>query len=106
MPQGDLPHRKFRGARLAGGAAIVVVAVALAGCSSTLSSLPADLGGLPADAPARPAADQQLAFPAVHDMPPPRPTTAMTPEQVKQAEAEMARKRGHPATQPPEPKPR
>jgi hypothetical protein len=108
MPQGGSPQRKFNGARLRVSAALVVAAV-LAGCSSTsstLSNLPAEMGGLPADAPAGPAPGQQLAYPAVHDMPPPRQTTAMTPEQVKQAEAEMARMRDRPPKPPAEPKSR
>src|SRR5262245_27819403 len=70
----------------------LLMAAVLAGCTSTLSSLPPEMGGLPADTPARPTG-QQLAYPAVHDMPPPRETTTMTPEQVQQAQAEMARLR-------------
>lgn len=74
------------------GALLILGAMALAGCSSTLASLPAEMGGLPADAPARPEGEAP-AFPAVHDMPPPRQTSVMTPEQIKQTEAEMVRAR-------------
>jgi hypothetical protein len=78
-----------------------LAAMALAGCSSTtstLSNLPVEMGGLPADTSARPAT--QMAYPAVHDMPPPRETSLMTAEQVKQAEAEMARLRDRTGKQP------
>jgi hypothetical protein len=30
-----------------------------------------------------------MAYPAVHDMPPPRTAAVLTPEQVKEAEAEL-----------------
>ena len=74
-------------------AALLLIGLGLAGCTSTLSNMPAAMGGLPADAPARPAEGQQPAFPAVHDMPPPRQTTTMTPQQVNQTEADLARLR-------------
>ena len=62
------------------------LAFLLAGCSvaPTLERLPASMGGLPADAPAKPAAPK--AFPAVHDMPPPRADTPMTDEEQLKAE--------------------
>jgi hypothetical protein len=71
-------------------AAVGLAAILLAGCASatsTLSSLPKEVGGLPAGTPER--STQQLAYPAVHDMPPPRATAVLTPEQVKAAEAEL-----------------
>jgi hypothetical protein len=102
MPRGASSHRKLRVARCS--AAVILCAVALAGCTSTLSSLPASMGGLTADTPDRPAS--QLAYPAVHDMPPPRPTAVMTPEEVKKAEAEMARVRDRQGKPAPEPKQR
>jgi len=79
--------------------AALLLAATLAGCGSTLSNLPPEMGGLPADTPARPAT-QQYAYPAVHDMPPPRESTIMTPEQVQQQEAEMARLRDQQTKQP------
>lgn len=100
MPSGGLSKRKLPHCGRA--AALLLFAVTLAGCtsaSSTLSNLPAEMGGLPADTPARPTG-QQLAYPAVHDMPPERQTTVMTPEQLKQAEAEMTRLREQPNKQP------
>ena len=78
---------------------IALLAVSLGACSSTVSSLPKELGGLPENTPARPAT--QLAYPAVHDMPPPRAKTVMTEEEVKQTEADLAaagEKAGKPAT--------
>src|SRR5437016_3406895 len=72
--------------RLAGE---LTAAVLVAGCSYTLSSLPPSIGGLPPDTPPAPAAEKQLAYPAVHDMPPPRQSTVLTPDELKKVEAEM-----------------
>ncbi len=71
-------------------AVIVLTGLSLAACGSVtsgLSSLPKEVGGLPDSTPARPAT--QMAYPAVHDMPPPRTQVVLTPEQVKDAEAEL-----------------
>ncbi|HWM48903.1 MAG TPA: hypothetical protein VNR11_18530 [Xanthobacteraceae bacterium] len=78
--------------------AVMALGATLAACSSTLASLPTELGGLPADTPARREADP-LAYPAVHDMPPPRASTPMTPQQVKQAEVELILARDRQAKQ-------
>jgi hypothetical protein len=64
-----------------------LLAVTLGACASTFSSLPTQLGGMPADAPQQPAAP--AAYPAVHDMPPPRPDVVMTQDEQKKAEAEL-----------------
>jgi hypothetical protein len=65
-----------------------LLSLILGGCSSTpISSLPKELGGLPADTPAAPAT--KLAYPAVHDMPPPRSKAVMTEDQLKQAEDDL-----------------
>jgi hypothetical protein len=67
-----------------------VTALMLGACTSTtttLSSLPKELGGLPADTPAKPAT--QLAYPAVHDMPPPRTKAVLTEAELKRAEQEL-----------------
>ena len=66
---------------------MVLVAVTLAACSSTFNRLPTQLGGVPADAPQQPAAP--AAYPAVHDMPPPRNDVTLTQEEQKRAEAEL-----------------
>jgi len=63
-------------------------AVALASCSSVLSELPTAAGGLPAEAPERAATAP--AYPAVHDMPPPRASAVLTEEEKKRVEAELA----------------
>jgi len=73
---------------------MLAVLAAVGGCASgsegpMLAKLPTSLGGLPADAPARPA-DGELAYPAVHDMPPPRPAPVLTEAQVKAQEADLA----------------
>jgi hypothetical protein len=78
--------------RLRSAALLCGLAVALAGCSSTPfdkigDSLPASIGGLPADTPERPAAPP--AYPAVHDMPPPRPNTTLSAEEQIQLENEL-----------------
>lgn len=97
MTPGGLSKRKLPQCKRAFAA--LLLAASLAGCTSTLSNLPPEMGGLPADTPARPTG-QQLAYPAVHDMPPPRETAIMTPEQVQQQEADMARLRDQQTKQP------
>jgi hypothetical protein len=60
----------------------------MAGCSSSqvFDDLPASVA-LPADAPARPATP--YAYPAVHDMPPPRATEPMSAEDQLRLEKEL-----------------
>jgi hypothetical protein len=67
---------------------VLALALGLGGCSSTFGDLPTQLGGMPADTPERSAAPP--AYPAVHDMPPPRQNTVLTEEERKRAEAELA----------------
>ncbi len=99
MQHGGSPQQIFRRVRRCGLlAAALLLGALLPGCASTLSSLPPELGGLPADTPARPAGEAPD-YPAVHDMPPPRQTTPMTPQQLKQTEAEMMRAREQQARQ-------
>lgn len=59
----------------------------LGACASTVADLPSEVGGLPAGTPQRPT--QPGVYPAVHDMPPPRPNTVLTEEERKNAEAEL-----------------
>jgi hypothetical protein len=66
---------------------VFLFAIALGACASSFSSLPTQLGGMPADAPQQPAAP--VAYPYVHDMPPPRQDVVMTQEEQKKAEAEL-----------------
>lgn len=74
----------------------VVAAVGLAGCASisekfrdTAAALPGV--GLPADAPERTA--QPVAFPAVHDIPPPRNSVTLTNTEQDQMERELVKAR-------------
>jgi hypothetical protein len=66
----------------------VALACSLASCSSVLSELPTQVGGLPDGTPERPASPR--AYPAVHDMPPPRAGTVLTEAEKNQVEAELA----------------
>jgi hypothetical protein len=74
---------------------IVVLSVAgsLAACSSMSERISGSLSempgiGLPAGAPERPA--QQLAYPAVHDMPPPRSNAVLNSFEQQRAKDELA----------------
>jgi len=74
----------------------VIAAVGLAGCGSisekfrdTAAVLPGV--GLPADVPERPA--QPVAFPAVHDIPPPRNSVTLTNTEQDQMERELVKAR-------------
>jgi hypothetical protein len=76
--------------------AALALAGSLAACSSTMGdrvgdTLPTSMGGLPAGAPARAA--EPPAYPAVHDMPPPRASTVLTEDEVQQAEKDLVRVR-------------
>jgi len=64
-----------------------VAAVTLAACTSTLSEMPSAVGGLPAGTPERSATP--IAYPAVHDMPPPRDDTTLTDTQQKKIQADL-----------------
>jgi hypothetical protein len=66
----------------------VALAFSLASCSSVLSELPTQLGGLPEGTPARPASSP--GYPAVHDMPPPRANAVLTEAEKNKVEAELA----------------
>jgi hypothetical protein len=66
----------------------VALACSLASCSSVLSELPTQMGGLPEGSPERPA--NSPAYPAVHDMPPPRAGAVLTEAEKNQVEAELA----------------
>jgi hypothetical protein len=71
--------------RIFAAAAVVVVA----GCSPgpMIDRVPTDMGGLPSGAPARSTAPS--AFPAVHAMPPARPTAPMSEEDQVKVEKEL-----------------
>jgi hypothetical protein len=59
----------------------------LASCSSLGGDIPAAIGGLPQGAPER--SETPVAFPAVHDMPPPRTGKVLTEDEKKKVEAEL-----------------
>src|SRR5262245_10880951 len=81
-------------------AALLLAGLALlAGCGSIIGdTMPAAVGGLPADAPARPTTP--AVYPAVNDMPPPRSEAVLTSEQQRQLEDDLiaARNRATAAT--------
>jgi hypothetical protein len=72
---------------LLGFALVSAGAGSLASCAS-MAQLPVSAGGMPQDAPKRP--QTAPAFPAVHDMPPPRKSAVLTEEEKKKVEAELA----------------
>lgn len=80
----------MRKAPIRTAALVLAGALALSGCGSagsTMEQLPPVLGGLPAGAPPRPATP--YAYPAVHDMPPPRDSRPMTDEEVLKTEKDL-----------------
>lgn len=86
-------HRNRR--PLAGVALVCAGSLLSASCSTVLSEMPAQMGGLPAGAPQRP--DVAPVYPDVHDMPPPRSAAVLTEEQRKKVEAELAAMRAEQA---------
>jgi hypothetical protein len=68
-------------------AAALLLAGCLGGCSSAIDHIPTWAGGLPQDVPDRPAV--QPAYPAVHDMPPPRNDTVLNEAERKRLEDDL-----------------
>jgi len=71
-------------------AMLVAAPVGLAGCSAGSmvgDHMPTALGGLPERAPQR--ATKPSAYPAVHDMPPPRGSTVLTDAEQKKLEDDL-----------------
>ncbi len=68
----------------------LALAVGLAGCSgaSVVDQIPTNMGGEPTQTPERPTT--VYAYPAVHDVPPPRASPPMTEEQQVKTEKELA----------------
>ncbi|HYZ45932.1 MAG TPA: hypothetical protein VE667_13835 [Xanthobacteraceae bacterium] len=72
-------------------AALIAGAGLLAGCTGAnmiADHLPTALGGLPEGTPQRPT--KASAYPAVHDMPPARPTTVLTDAEQTKLESDLA----------------
>lgn len=73
---------------------MILVSLGLSACSTNIGEMiPASVGGLPANAPERPAAAP--IYPAVHDMPPPRPIPVLDDDTLQKLEKDLvtARKR-------------
>jgi hypothetical protein len=64
---------------------LLIAALALVGCSSSIADLP--LVGTPADAPARP--NEPGAYLPVHDLPPDRDEAVIPPKERAKIEAEL-----------------
>jgi hypothetical protein len=76
--------------RRAAATALVLAGVTLvAGCSATsiADHVPTAAGGLPEAAP---RSAKPLAYPAVHDMPPPRDNTVLSGDEQQKLETELA----------------
>ena len=82
----SLSQRPIRSRLLVGGL-MACVALLLSGCSGMIAdNMPAAVGGLPADAPARSA---PTAYPAVHNMPPGRASAPLSADQQRQLEDDL-----------------
>ena len=78
--------------RLAPRVAFALVSVcALAGCGSTIGSVPEKFGGLPESAPQRPA--ETMPFPNVYEPRPKRQATPLNDEEQKKLESELTKLR-------------
>jgi len=86
--------------------AVLMGGVLVGGCAGTTvgESIPAGFGGLPADAPARPAVPPD--YPAVHDMPPPRPVRMLDEDQQERLQKDLTRARDRQEGRNPAPKPK
>src|SRR5437868_2115474 len=86
-------------------AVALAMVLALSGCTSFVADLP--VVGEPSHLPARP--ENPPAFPAVHDLPPPRDSKPLTLDERKKLEAELAAARdkqeAETGTAPAKPKP-
>ena len=74
--------------------ALLISALALGGCSTSIADLP--LVGTPADVPARPK--ETGAYLPVHDLPPDRDQAAMAPAERAKVAAELAAARDRQAS--------
>ncbi|WP_249779051.1 hypothetical protein [Bradyrhizobium sediminis] len=74
--------------------ALLLSALALGGCSTSIADLP--LVGTPADAPARPK--EAGAYLPVHDLPPDREEAALPPAEQAQIQRELAAARDRQAS--------
>lgn len=79
---------------LAAAAALLLSALALGGCATSIADLP--LVGTPTDAPARPK--EAGAYLPVHDLPPNRDEAALAPAERAQIQKELAAARDRQAS--------
>ena len=86
--------RADRKIRVLAAGALLLSALALGGCSSTIADLP--LVGTPADAPARPK--EAGVYLPVHDLPPNREEAAMPPAEQAKVLNELAAARDRQAS--------
>ena len=77
---------RWQGALLACGLSAALVGCTSSSLNSFIDAMPREVG-LPADAPERPAGPP--AYPAVHDMPPPRSATTLSAEEQIKLENEL-----------------
>src|SRR5258708_11985480 len=101
----SLSRSRLRGSRTL-AAALIAGAGVLGGCSAggTIADhLPTAIGGLPEGSPQRPTTSS--GYPAVHDVPPARPTTVLTDAAHTKLEGDLiaARNRAADAANPPPP---
>jgi len=87
-----IPRSRQALTRRALAAALLLAGAApLGGCSATSNyiadRMPTAAGGLPEGTPQRP--ETPAAYPAVHDLPPPRTDTMLTPDEQKKLEDEL-----------------
>lgn len=82
LPRGTLLNRQTNMLALA---AVLLSALALSGCATSIADMP--LAGTPADAPARPK--EAAPFLPVNDLPPDRGEAAMDPAQRAKLQAEL-----------------
>ena len=81
-----MERRPEAGSRSFALAVAVLAVCTLGGCSLPVADLP--VVGLPANTPPRP--ETPAAYLPIHDMPPPREDTLLTPEQQAEIEKELA----------------
>jgi hypothetical protein len=83
------PSRRPARLRFVAAALAACAAALLGGCSAAMvgDNMPAAVGGLPADAPARSLTP--AAYPAVHNMPPARSAATLNNDQQKQLEDDL-----------------
>ena len=73
----------------------MLMAAALAACTSHIADMP--VAGVPEAAPERP--ETAPAYPAVHDMPPPRDGNRLSADELRDAEAELVAARNRQTTE-------